>query len=163
MYIPFEEMSSSSRIWIYQSDRKFNEEEVQDISNHLQSFTEGWAAHNLSLKTSFCIKYNHFIILSVDESDTGASGCSIDSSVKTIKEIETKHNLSFFDRLNLAFIINEKVKITPLNCLEKEIKLENINKQSIFFNNLASTIGNLSSNWMIPIEKTWLNKFFNTK
>ena len=161
MYVPFNELPESSKIWIYQSDRKLNEGEIKNISEELQLFCENWAAHNQNLKTSFDIKHQHFIILAVDESLTGASGCSIDGSVKKIKEIEGKYSLEFFNRLNLAFLINNEVNIIDLNDLNEEIKSKKITKHSIFFNNLAPTIGGMSSNWAVSVENTWLKKYFN--
>jgi len=45
------------------------------------SVTISWTAHNNQLKAKGEIRYNRFLILIVDESQAGASGCSIDKSV----------------------------------------------------------------------------------
>lgn len=160
MYVPFEVLPDSAKVWIYQSNRELTDSEVINISEELVNFTNDWTAHNQKLNSSFVIKYKYFIVLAVDESLASASGCSIDSSVKTIKNIEKMHNLSFFDRTNLAFWMDKQVKIINLNQIDDAIKLNKINSHSIFFNNLATSIGDLSSEWMIPIEKTWLKKYF---
>lgn len=160
MYVPFEDMPNSSRIWIYQSNKKLSDKEVIDISKELQKFCENWAAHSQKLKTSFSIKHKHFIVLAVDENKINASGCSIDSSLKTIKKIEEKHSISLLNRHLLSFYINNEVKVIELGHLQSEIKLEKINNQSVFFNNLATSIEELSANWMVRAEETWLKKYF---
>lgn len=72
------EFSQHSRVWIYQSDRKLTDPEVGKIQQELDDFTIGWTAHNNQLKARAEIRYNRFLILIVDESQAGASGCSID-------------------------------------------------------------------------------------
>ena len=162
MFVPFETLPNSARVWIYQSNRKLTDAEVINISDNLVNFTNDWAAHNQKLNSSFVIKYNYFIVLAVDENVVNASGCSIDSSVNTIKKIEKEYNLSFFDRTNLAFLIEDEVQIIKLNQIENEIKSKKINTRSIFFNNLAKNVKELSENWLQPAYDTWLNKYFNT-
>ncbi len=81
MYVPFEELPEESRVWIYQSDRKFTDEELAEIESGLQQFVEQWAAHGTGLQASFTTRYNRFIILAVNQEAQGATGCSIDASV----------------------------------------------------------------------------------
>jgi hypothetical protein len=38
MYVPFESLPEESRIWIYQSNRKFSDVEIVEIETALQSF-----------------------------------------------------------------------------------------------------------------------------
>ena len=42
MYVPFESLPEESRIWIYQSNRKFSDDEIQEIERDLTSFLEDW-------------------------------------------------------------------------------------------------------------------------
>jgi hypothetical protein len=82
MYVPFENLPEESKIWVYQSNRKFSDTEFSEIESAF-SFLENWAAHN---KFSFLLsaKYNRFIILAVDQDVQSATGCSIDASVEFI-------------------------------------------------------------------------------
>jgi len=92
MYIPFENLPQESRIWIYQSSRKFSDEKVAEIENELMSFIENWSAHGTSLEASFTIKYNRFIIIAVNQEFHSATGCSIDASVGFIQNLEQKYS-----------------------------------------------------------------------
>ena len=82
MFVPFENLPEESKIWIYQSNRKFSDAEFSEIEMALQSFLEGWAAHGTSLESSYQLKYNRFIIIAVNQDVQAATGCSIDSSVE---------------------------------------------------------------------------------
>ena len=103
MTLPFNEMPANSRIWIYQSDRKLNDSELDQIKLKLTDFLKNWTAHGGDLKSSFEIKYNRFLIIALNEKSTKASGCSIDSCVHFIQKIEKDYGLNLLDKMNVAF------------------------------------------------------------
>src|ERR1700744_2326032 len=102
------QFSENSRVWIYQSDRKLTDAETQQIQQYLNSFTTQWTAHNNQLKAKGEVRYNRFLVLIVDESQAGASGCSIDKSVNFMKRLEQQFGINLFDRFNLAYRDGEK-------------------------------------------------------
>ena len=69
MYVKFEDLPSNSRVWIYQSDREFSDQEINFITEKAIEFIEQWTKHGFNLKGSFTIKYNQFLVLAVDEGD----------------------------------------------------------------------------------------------
>src|ERR1700731_4564879 len=129
------QFSENSRVWVYQSNKKLTDEEVQQLQNQLDNFTTGWTAHNNQLKAKAEIRYNRFLILIVDESQAGASGCSIDKSVKFIKQIEEQYNINLLDRFNLAYREGNDVLSAPRHDFEDLLKNGSINTNTIVFNN----------------------------
>ncbi|MCY7409014.1 MAG: hypothetical protein LH473_01980 [Chitinophagales bacterium] len=71
--------SPDSRTWIYLSKKEFSNEEVVELNSLLSVFCKDWAAHGNNLKAKGEVLYNRFIVLMVDETQAGASGCSIDT------------------------------------------------------------------------------------
>src|SRR5688572_4691281 len=120
MFASFESMSPESRIWIFQSDRKFSDQDKTIIIKHLKLFTDGWAAHGQQLKASYDLRYDQFLIVAVDEGYNNASGCSIDASVRVIKEIEKDIHINFLNRDQVAFLKNSSVELIPLKRLKEE-------------------------------------------
>jgi len=160
MFVPFNDMPEYARIWIYQSDRKFTADDEANLSKLLTSFCNEWTAHKQNLNASFAIKFGFFVILAVDEQVHNASGCSIDSSVNALKKIGENLAINFFKRENIAFKLNDEVELISLNSIKNYISSDKINKQSIFFNNLANTKADLSSRWMQKVENSWLSNQF---
>ncbi|MEL6976420.1 MAG: ABC transporter ATPase, partial [Bacteroidota bacterium] len=78
MLVDFEALPDESRVWIYQSNRSFTEAEITEIKEGLAQFLTQWTAHGSELKAGFTIKYKRFIVIALDQSLAGASGCSID-------------------------------------------------------------------------------------
>ena len=67
MYVPFENLPPESKVWIYQSNRKFTEEEWSAIATDLKTFIDSWSAHGTGLEASYLLKYYRFIILAVNQ------------------------------------------------------------------------------------------------
>jgi len=159
MLIPFEKLAPHSRIWIYQADRPFSHEEEKVISNSLLSFCSQWEAHGNSLQTSFKVEYHQFVILVVDESSAGASGCSIDGSVRVLKELGNQLTIDFFDRTKVAFLKNNKIQSYSLNQLKSLFESGELTASSQTFNNLVINKAEWEINWKTPVEKSWLTKY----
>lgn len=159
MYVPFDSIAPSSRLWIYQSDRKFSQPEIQTLSNSLRQFCDEWAAHGQPLKTSFDIRFKQFILLVADEAFNAASGCSIDESVRVIKQIESSLGTKLFDRSQAAFLIQNEVVLIPLDDLKQKFNDGIWNELTPSFNNLIATKGQLEQEWAVPAGKTWLKRY----
>ncbi|MBU2915844.1 hypothetical protein [Reichenbachiella agariperforans] len=160
MIVPFDQLPDNARVWIYQADRILNTEDVQTITEESNRFLEGWAAHGAALKSSFKILHNKFLIVSVDESFNQASGCSIDASVGLVKTLEQKLKLSFFNRSQVCFIINDEVFESTITEIKSLIQEGKINRETLTFNNLVPTIKGLQEDWVVPAEDSWLKRYF---
>ena len=159
MYIPFEQLPPDSRLWIYQATRPFTQEEEKTISDSLREFCGQWSAHGDALQTSFLVKHKQFIVLSVDENSAGASGCSIDGSVRVLKELSQRLNNDFFNRTKIAFWNDGEINLYSVQELPKLFESGALTASSQTFDNLVPNKGSFEKKWKIEVEKTWLAKF----
>ena len=149
-----EEFSTASRVWIYQSSRLFFLSEALKIEEILEEFVSNWKSHGADVKGYANLFFGQFIVLMADESITGVSGCSTDSSVHVIKAIEKQFNVSLFERQTLAFIIKEKVQLLPLPQLNYAIENKFVDADTLYFNNTLTTKKELLQNWLIPVKES---------
>jgi hypothetical protein len=154
------EFSQQSRVWIYQADKKLTDQEVLLIQQELDKFATGWTAHNNQLKAKGEVRYNRFLILIVDESQAGASGCSIDKSVHFMKQIEQHFNINLFDRFNLAYRDGEEILSLPRHAFEDMLKQGKINTETIVYNNMVQNLTELESKWEVPFKNSWHIQLF---
>jgi hypothetical protein len=150
--------SPGSRVWIYQSNRLFTMSEALEIEEVLGEFTYQWKSHGVPVKGAGYLFFGQFIILMADEQASGVSGCSTDSSVRLIKQIEQKYGVDMFERTTLAFVVKDKVQLLPMSQLNYAIENNFINEDTLYFNNLVQTREELESNWIIPIKDSWLKR-----
>lgn len=160
MYVPFETLPEEARIWIYQSNRKFSDEEVAEIDAAVKAFVEEWAAHGTGLEASYTIKYNRFIILAVNQEGQHATGCSIDASVHFIQQLEKKYGVELLDKMNVTFKQGEFITHKPLIEFKKMAKDKSVSANTIVFNNLVNTVGEWQDYWEVPAAESWHSRFF---
>jgi hypothetical protein len=153
--------AASARVWIYQCNRRFSISEALQIEELLEKFTAGWQSHGTPVQGYANLFFGQFIVLMADETAAGVSGCSTDSSVRLIKEIENLFKVTLFDRQLLAFIIKEQVQLLPLSQLQYAIGNHFVAPGTIYFNNLVQTKEELEKNWLIPVKDSWLAKRFS--
>lgn len=155
MYVPFSEMPDHARIWIYQSDRHLSFEEVEVASAYLLNFTNDWTAHSKDLRASFTILYNTFIILAVDERAEDASGCSIDKSVKVLQQLEKEFFISLFNRTWVYYKEDDMLRGVSLETFKHMANVGQLDANTIVFNNMVRTVGELNHKWEVPANESW--------
>ncbi|MFT6855929.1 MAG: hypothetical protein ACJA0X_001906 [Cyclobacteriaceae bacterium] len=154
-------LQDHSRLWVYQSNRSFDANEREEINSLLATFVSQWAAHGSQLSAAYDLPYDQFIVLAVDERQAMASGCSIDSSVNLIRQIEVKYGLSLLDRSLVAFLDKEALNIIPFNKSKANIENGLIKKDTIIFNNAVASVGEWKTNWKQQASDSWMARFFN--
>lgn len=160
MYIPFDQLPPRSRLWIYQASRPLTDEEVEQVKPLLVDFVTQWTSHGDKLQASAELLYNRFLVIANNEDVNSPSGCSIDASVRFVKQLETLFNISFFDRTQLAFLHNDTIQTVPLPEIKNKIKEGLIQADSLYFDTLLNTSGQLQSAWPKPAKESWLAKYF---
>ncbi len=159
----FDELSDQSRLWIYQSNRALTAEDVSDIEEKAASFISGWAAHGQDLLASAIVMHNHFLIIAADENFNMASGCSIDSQFRFVQDLGKAMDIDFFNRLNIAFLLQDQVELIPMSAIKQNIEEGNITADSTFFDNNLQTKGDLRVKWLKNASDSWLSRYFRTQ
>ena len=161
MLVDFDKLPDSSRVWIYQSNRSFTDEELDLIKNQLDTFIEQWTAHGSDLHSGYLIKYKRFIVIGLNQNLNEATGCSIDSSVRFIQELERQYKVDLMDKMNVSYKHGEFIAYKPLTEFKKMAKARSISNQTIVFNNLVATKAEFEENWEVPAGESWHSRFLS--
>ncbi len=145
-----------SRLWVFQSDRPFTKEETEHILTTIKHFLSQWNAHGVALEAGLTIRYNQFIIISVNENNIQASGCAIDDMMRMIQKLEKEFNLSLLNKMNIAYKENNEIKILPLKKFKEAILGGNMSLETIIFNNSVSSLEEFNAHWEIPLKESWV-------
>ena len=148
-------LPNETRVWIYQSNRSFSDTEVERLRPLIRRFTTDWVSHSQQLRAFGDIFYYQFIVLMVDETQAGASGCSIDKSVYFIKEIENALQVNLFDRLTFTYKKGSEIMTAHRDAFSKLFKEGEINDETLVFDNLVKTKKDFDEKWIIPLKKSW--------
>ena len=145
----------ASRVWIYQSNKPFEKDQLDAVNNLILRFVTDWTSHNHLLKATGGIIHDCFVVLVVDETRAGASGCSIDKSVRFIQYLEQEYGQNLFDRLTFAYLEGEDVKLNHKTDLEKAYNDDVITDETLFFDNLVKTKEDYLQKWLVPFSESW--------
>jgi hypothetical protein len=159
MLVDFNTLPETSRVWIYQANRSFSENEIEEISSKLDTFIENWTAHGGDLHSGYEIKYKRFIVIGLNQNLNIATGCSIDSSVHFIQQLEKEYNVDLMDKMNVSYKQGEFIAYKPLSDFRKMAKDKAVSKNTIVFNNLVANKAEYLENWEVPASESWHNRF----
>lgn len=160
MLTDFNTLPNSSRLWIYQSSIILDENKIHFLKSRLSTFCEKWESHQRILKSAYEIRYNKFVILSVDEMVNDASGCSIDKSVKLFQELEIELNSSFLDKSLIPFKVDDEIITVKLSEIKNSIETGYINENSVLINTLVQTKESYNNEFEILAKNSWLKRYF---
>ena len=159
MLVDFNTLPESARVWIYQASRSFNEQELLQLQDELDSFLKTWTAHGNDLQAGYEIRYKRFIVIGLDQSNQGATGCSIDASVRYIQELEKKYDVLLLDKMNVSYKQGEFVAYKSLIDFKAMAKQKAVSKNTIVFNNLVTNKGEYLEHWEVPASESWHSRF----
>ena len=159
MLVDFNTLPEESRVWIYQANRSFTEEELTGIKEKLNAFIENWTAHGSDLQSGYTIEYKRFIVIALNQNISSATGCSIDASVHFIQQLEKEYNVDLMDKMNVSYKQGEYVAHKTLLDFKKMAKDKAVSKNTIVFNNLVNNIAEFKENWEVPASESWHSRF----
>lgn len=159
MLVDFESLPDDARIWVYQCNRTFSDDEITEVRSLLDEFLTQWTAHGQNLKAGYQTPYSRFIIIGLDQSEASASGCSIDASVHFIQALEKRFNVDLLDKMNVSYKQGEFVAYKPLKDFKRMAKEKAVSKKTVVFNNLVATKAEYIDHWEVPASESWHARF----
>ncbi|AJR04166.1 hypothetical protein [Siansivirga zeaxanthinifaciens] len=159
MIVPFNTLPEESRVWIYQANRSFTTDEIEEIEDKLQVFLENWTAHGSDLQAGFEIKYKRFIVIGLNQNLNQATGCSIDASVRFIQQLEEAYQVDLMDKMNVSYKQGDFIAYKALSDFKKMAKEKAVSKNTIVFNNLVTNIAEYNENWEVPASESWHSRY----
>lgn len=156
MVVDFNSIANESRLWIYQIDRDLNEDEESKLLNETIDFLNEWTAHGSKLSAAVKIIDHRLLIIAADESNAGASGCSIDSQVAFLRNIQLALNIDLFSRNSIFYKENNSFKSIELNEFKNKISSGEISDDTLFYNTTIHKKDQLENGFIIPVKESWL-------
>ena len=153
-------LPDTSKVWVYQGDREFSYDEMDDIREALYNFVENWQSHGIPVQAYGNIFHRRFIVFVADETGHGVSGCSMDSSVHLVQELGSRFKADFFNRWMFAFM-DEKEEIFTLSKDEFALKFQEgiLDEESLIFDPLVKTKDEFLKRWIVPVKESWHKQF----
>lgn len=161
MYIPFDQLTHASQIWIYQANRTIAHHERKELHEKTIAFLTTWTTHGAPLRSSGIILHDRFFILAT-EVYPRITNCAVDTSIRFIQKIEQEFDISLLDRTRIMIKIDGQTHVIPISQVMTSIKEGTIGGDTLFFDNTITRKEALTHRWLVPIKSTWLYNRFKT-
>lgn len=160
MYVPFDQLPPSARIWIYQANRPLTAAEQTEVQPTLHRFADEWTSHGRRLAASAVVLHNQFLVIGLDEGVADASGCSIDASVRFVQGMEQQLGIDLLEKSKLAFWVDGHVTLLDRKQLGPAIAAGTLSAETPYFDNTIGQRQQLLERWPAPAADTWLTRYF---
>lgn len=147
--------SPESRVWVYTANRSLTDAESSAAQRSLDAFVRQWTAHDQALQAKAEVFQNQFVILVVDETRAGASGCSIDKSVHFLEALGQQLNVDLFERMRFAWTDNNTMRFADRAEFTSHVGNGLITDGTPVVNTLVQTKKDLGEQWLVPFGKSW--------
>jgi hypothetical protein len=162
---PFDQLPDSSRLWVFPGSRRVTDAETTRLLAATDEFLAGWAAHRVPLPAGREWRLAQFLFIAADEAATGASGCSIDALVRSVRALEPQLGLTLTDNSPVWF----RTPGGAVQCVSRPEFQDladrgKVGPGTMVFDNTIETTGALrSGRWEVPARSSWHGAvFFNS-
>ena len=159
MLVGFSIIPEESKIWVFPSSRKFYPQEIEELKERVEEFLTNWTNEGQALECSYQLKYDRFIIISVDNSEISLSLKAHDTLTAFILELEKCYEIVLLDKINVCYKQGEFVQYKDLKEFKKMMKNKGVSNKTIVFDNMITTKAELENDWEINIMDSWLGRF----
>lgn len=160
MNTTFDDLPPAARVWIYQADRALTDAELAAVAPHLARFAAEWTSHGADLCAVAEFRHRQFLLIGLDEAVAGASGCSIDASVRFVRELETALSVRLLDKDCLAFDGPDGPALLDRRALKAAVAAGTVGPATLYFDNTVATKAEVDARWPAPAGRTWLARYF---
>lgn len=160
MHVAFDQLPPDARVWIYQASRPLTAAEIAGVQPRLAQFAAEWTSHGRTLHAAVEFRHEQFLLVGLDEGVAGASGCSIDASVRFVAQVETLLGVALLEKSQLAFLQDGAVQLLPRQGVKAAVAAGTVGPGTFYFDNTLATKGELEAQWPRPAQHTWLARYF---
>lgn len=158
--IRFDQLPPEARVWVYQASRALTPAEMITALPSLARFAEEWTSHGRTLHAAAEFRHQQFLVIGLDEGVAGASGCSIDASVRFVARLEQQLGVELLEKSRLAFLRDGEVRLLARGELKAAVAAGTLQPNTPYFDNTLATKGELTTQWPRPADQTWLARYF---
>jgi hypothetical protein len=150
-------LPDTARVWVFGATEPLTPAQRDALDDELTGFVRSWAAHGSQLMAAHEIVLDTFVVVAVDESLHGASGCSIDAMVRRLAELEDELGVSILEG---ALVWYRTQGGDIVSCSRSEFKVRSeqgeIDAATRVFDPTIQTLGALRSGaFERPASESW--------
>lgn len=155
--VPFENLPDASRVWVFGSDRPLTEEGATTLLKGVDDHLASWKAHGEPLTVGSQLRDNRFLVIAVDQSTTGATGCSIDGLFRVLQGLEAKVGASLVGGGKVFYRDSHaSVQSTTREQISALVSSGVITKDTVVFDTTLTDLGAFRAGFEKRAKESWI-------
>lgn len=155
--VPFENLPDASRVWIFGSDRPLTEEGTTALLKGVDEYLTSWKAHGEPLTVGSQLRDNRFLVIAVDQSTAGATGCSIDGLFRVLQGLEATVGANLVGGGRVFYRDNHAVvQSTTRDQIPALVQSGAITKDTVVFDTALTDLGAFRAGFEKRAKESWI-------
>jgi hypothetical protein len=127
----------------------------------VDGFLAQWKAHGVPLSAARDWRYDRFLLIGVDESSAGASGCSIDAMVHQLSGLERAIGVELLDHGPVLFRANGRIERLSRLAFADLARRGDVTSETIVFDNTVTRVADVrEGRWETAAAAAWHGRAF---
>lgn len=161
MRVDFDQMPPDARLWIFAAERTLSDAEQRHVLRAVDAFLDEWRAHGAPLTSARDLRYGQFLMIAVDESTAGASGCSIDAMTRVLGGVERELGVELANHAPVLYREGGGIARVDRPTFGARARQGEVLPDTIVFNNALTRVGELrDGRWEVPASASWHGRAF---
>ena len=159
--VDFDRIPNDGRLWVFGVADEMSADEREHFLTRVDAFLDEWAAHGSPLRCARDFRHDRFLLVAVDEASVPPSGCSIDSMVRLLKELESDLGTRLVDNTPVWFQDEEGVHRVSRPEFGRLAEEGVVDPETTVFDNTVTRVGQLEAGeWERPASESWHGRAF---
>jgi len=159
--IPFSELPSDARLWIFAAERPLSADESRRVLAETDTFINQWMAHGVPLMAGRDLRYNQFVLVGVNERAAGVSGCSIDALVRRMQQLEQTLGIELINNGPVLYREGSAIERVSRDRFAELAASGTVGPNTRVFDNTLTRVGDLQAGkWEVKASESWHARAF---
>jgi hypothetical protein len=159
--VPFASLPDTARLWVFTAERPLAFAEREALLRDVDAFLDHWSAHGVPLSAARDWRHDRFLLVAVDETAAGPSGCSIDALTRLLRDHEARSGVALLDNGPVTYREGGDVARVPRARFAELAQAGAVGPDTTVFDNTVTSVGALrAGKWEAPARQTWHGRVF---
>src|SRR6185295_2022507 len=157
--IPFDQLPSDARLWIFPAARPLNDEERRRVLAEADAFIDKWMAHGVPLTAGRDLRHNQFVLVGVNERAAGVSGCSVDALVRRMDQLGRELGVDLVDNGPVQYREGSTIRRAPREEFADLASKGAVSTDTVVFDNNLTKVADVGR-WEVRAADAWHGRAF---
>jgi hypothetical protein len=159
--VSFDQLPPDARLWIFPASRALSDDEQQRVLAEADAFIDQWMAHGVPLNAARDVRHNQFVLIGVDESAAGASGCSVDALVRRMARLQTMLGVELIENGPVLYRHGQRIERVSRDRFADLASRGEVDLDTVVFDNTLARVADLrAGRWEVRAADAWHARAF---